>query len=85
MSKWNMYLMSHNSLREDAPLPAPAVVVAITCDPRLIGSVNPEKVLQGLAGRFGLVDFEIVSAEALDLPGRQLGLPFPPVATKRRR
>lgn len=85
MSKWNMYLMSHNSLREDAPLPHPAVVVAITCDPRLIGNVDPRKVLVGLAGRFGLVDFEIVSAEALDLPGRQLGLPFPPIKPKRQR
>lgn len=84
-TKWNMYLVAHNSIREDAPLPAPVVVATITCDPRFIGSINPHKALTGLAGRMGLVDFEIVNAEALDLPGHQLGLPFPPVATRKRR
>lgn len=84
--KYNYYLIAHSGNQHDPTvLPAPVVVATITLDPRFLGNLNPHKELEVLAGKMLLVDFEITSAEAADLPGHQLGLPFPaPKPTIRR-
>lgn len=84
--KYNYYLIAHSGNHHDpVTLPAPVVVATITLDPRFLGKLNPYKELETLAGKMLLVDFEITSAEAADLPGHQLGLPFPPPKPTIRR
>lgn len=75
--RYHYYLIAQRAPREDAPLPTPAVVASITIDPRFVGGLNPHRELHVLAGKMGLIDFEVSTAEAQDLPGHQLGLPFP--------
>lgn len=79
--RFHYYLIAHSvPLPRDpdtTPLPEAKVVASITVDPMFLGNLNPHKTLTELAGKMGLVDFEITSAEAQDRPGHQLGLPFP--------
>lgn len=76
--RWTNYLIAHRHPVYGDPLPQPVVVAAITCDPRFIGRINPVKELATLAGKMGVLDFEVSTSEAQDRPGHQLGLPFPP-------
>ena len=73
----NYYLIAHNLPLGGEPMDEPLVVATMTTDPRVCGRINPHKELERLAGKLGLVDFEITTADARDLPGAQLGLPFP--------
>jgi hypothetical protein len=75
--RFNYYLIAHNLPLDPTPLPEPKVVASITVDPAFIGKLNPHEHLKALAGKMGLLDFTIESAEAQDRPGYQLGLPFP--------
>lgn len=84
----NYYLIAHAlPITADPTMPAlpePKVVASITVDPLFVGKLDPYKSLKALAGQMGLVDFEITTAEAKDLPGHQLGLPFPPNRQRRK-
>lgn len=84
--KTNLYLVAHRYPFEHVPgteLMLESVVVAtITTDKRLLGKLKPEKILTQLAHKMGLLDFEVTASDARDLPGHQLGLPFP---TRRKR
>lgn len=84
--RYHYYLIAHSTPTPHGaePLPAPKVVATITVDPVFIGRLNPHDQLKALADKMGLVDFEITSAEAQDIPGFQLGLPFPE-GRKRRK
>lgn len=83
--KYNYYLIAHATPRGEA-LPAARVVASITIDPVFVGKLNPHTELKTLASKMGLgsVDIEITSAEAHDMPGHQLGLPFPPGRQRSR-
>lgn len=84
--RYNYYLIAHSTPvhKGNEPLPTPVVVATITVDPVFMGGINPHDQLKTLASKLGLVDFEITSAEAQDLPGHQLGLPFPPNRQRRK-
>lgn len=74
----NYYLIARNLPLGGEPMDEPLVVATMTTDPRVCGRINPHKEMERLAGKLGLIDFEITTADARDLPGFQLGLPFPP-------
>lgn len=75
---YTYYLIAHSGPHRDpSPLDHPVAVASITCDPRFLGNLNPHKELTAMAGKMLLVDFEVTTAEAQDLPGHQMGLPFP--------
>lgn len=80
-----MYLIAHSLPLEMDPQPQAVVVASITLDPMFNKGLETEKALRGLAGRMGLLDFEIVTAEAQFRPGEQLGLPFPSIPPRRIR
>lgn len=82
--KYHYYLCAQSLPTDNAPLPEPVVVASFTCDPRFIGGLNPHRELTIIAGKLGLSDFTIDTAEAQDLPGHQFGLPFPPHRRHRR-
>lgn len=84
--RFHYYLIAHSApLPHGAePLEKPKVVATITVDPMFIGKLNPRDQLKALADKMGLVDFEITSAEAQDIPGYQLGLPFPEGRPRRK-
>jgi hypothetical protein len=77
MPEKHLYLIAHKAPFEDEPLPEATVVATITADDRILRNWCPNTMLLQLANRLGLVDFEISTAEARDMPGHQLGLPFP--------
>lgn len=77
------YLIAHALPLDDTPQPSPVVVASITADPAYIGSLNPEAQLRVLAGKMGLLDFEIVRSDAQEQPGYQFELPFPSVPKRR--
>lgn len=66
-------ITTHLPLADD-PLPAPACVATITCDPRIMGNVNPGQQLSILAHKLGLLQFAIVDGEHRDVPGFQYEL-----------
>lgn len=76
--KWHYYLIAHKAPFDEVPLPDAVVVASVTCDPRFMGKLDPHATMKTFADKMGLVDFEITTSEAQDLPGHQLGLPFPP-------
>jgi len=69
-------IVAHRAPHDDTPLVSPAVVATLTTDKRFLGALGPYKQLEVLAGKMGLVDFEIISADSAALPGFQLSLPF---------
>ena len=79
----NYYLITHNMPLGGEPMAEALVVATITTDPRVCGRINPYREMQRLAAKLGLLDYEITTADARDLPGFQLGLPFPPHKSKR--
>jgi hypothetical protein len=58
----------------DEALPAPVCVATINCDPRLLGPLNPTRLLSQLAHKLGLLHFAIVDGEEQNVPGFQLDL-----------
>ena len=69
-------VIAHRAPHDDKPLVAPVVVATLTADKRFLGHLTPYKQLEVLAGKMGLVDFEIVSSDSAALPGFQMSLPF---------
>lgn len=67
---------SHLPLDGDALL-APAMVASITCDRRLLGKLQPERLLAQLAAKLGLDRYALVDAEYRDVPGHQFDLFIP--------
>ena len=71
------YLIAHREPLYGETLAEATVVATVTIDPRFMRNLNPHQHLTTLANKMGLIDFEITTADARDLPGHQLGLPFP--------
>lgn len=76
-----LYLIASESLFSEPGQP-PGVVATITTDKAVLRGMSPHFVLSTIAHRLGLVQFEIVTGEHINLPGEQLPLPLPVV--KRR-
>jgi hypothetical protein len=85
-----MYLVAHTLPLSNDPLPNSVAVASVTLDPHFIGGLNIDRELRALAGKLGLFDFEVITADAQWRPGagKQLPLPFPhgkaPVKRRRR-
>lgn len=69
-----LVLVSHHTPLLQDVLPEPAVVATITTDPRLLGPVNPEKLLETLAAKLGLLQYTITATDPLLVPGYQFDL-----------
>lgn len=69
-------LVAHALPLDTDPLPEALVVATIIADARVTKNLDPHKLLKGLAGKLGLLDYEITSAHAQALPGYQLHLPL---------
>ena len=80
-----MYLIARTLPLEMDPQPDAVVVASITLDPMFTQRIDVHAALQALAGRMGLLDFEVVEAEAQLRPGHQLTLPFPSITKRRTR
>ena len=76
MATSDYYLIAHGMIVDDQPLAEPRVIATITGDHKLLGPVNPHKILTGIAGRLGVVDFEIVHGDPRHVPGYQPPLPL---------
>jgi hypothetical protein len=63
---------------------SPAIVATLTTDERILGRLNAEQQLTLLAHKMCLLDFDIVSSDALDSVEHQMLLPFPPLTVARR-
>ena len=69
-------LIAHALPLDTDPLPEPMVVATIIADARVTKNLDPHHLLKNLAGKLGLLDYEITSAHAQPLPGHQLHLPL---------
>lgn len=80
-----LYLLANALPLANARLPEPEVVCTITTNPALLREMRPDYILQAVAHRLGLTDFEVVTADDLNAPYKQTQLPFPlhPVKGKR--
>lgn len=55
-------------------LPAPVCVATINCDERMLGALQPARILTQLAHKLGLLHFALVDGELQDVPGHQFDL-----------
>ena len=76
MAHSDYYLVATATITDDHPLAEPVVVATITGDHKILGPTNPVKILTGIAGRLGIVDFEIRHGDPRSVPGYQPQLPL---------
>lgn len=80
-----MYLVANKLPLDEDPQPRSVVIASITLDPVYTRHIVPVKVLESIAARMGLFEYEITTASAQEAPNNQLQLPFPTLIRARKR
>lgn len=69
-----LMLVAHTAPLTRAPLAEPMPVATITQEAALLLKMKPKRVLESIADKLGLQDFEITECDHVPLPAKQLDL-----------